>query len=146
MNASNDINKMLYIDIQMSEMTESNNFEVEETEQKKPKERKFLKNRWNILMKDEEGKVILNKSYKSHVDMIKCPLNHITSRQLMYYYLRGRDKLKSEEKNKRKSKFNIKITKLSKDYIEPVQEKTDDEDDEGFENEIYMRNEHIKIL
>lgn len=145
MNASNGINKTLYIYIEMSEMTESQIFEVEKTEPKKPKkERIFLKNRWNIEMKNDAGDIILNKSYKSHVDMVKCPLNHITSRQLMYYYLRGRDKLKSEEKMKRKSKFNIKITKLGKDYVEPInehkQEKTDDEKEEEFENEIYLRN------
>jgi hypothetical protein len=110
----------------MCEMTETPNCEMMKVERK---ERKFLKNRWNIEMKDDSGNVILNKSYKSHVDMVKCKLNHISSRQLMYYYLRGRDKLKTEEKVQRKSKFNIKITKLGKDYIEPLNDPVNEVDE-----------------
>jgi hypothetical protein len=97
--------------------TQSENINLVKTEVKERKERIFLKNRWNIIMKDDEDNVILDKSYKSHVDIIKCDLNHITSRQLLYYYLIGREKKnvqEFEEKTLRKSKYNIKITKIKK--------------------------------
>jgi hypothetical protein len=102
----------------MTEIQDSDliNEVLKPTQRKERKERKFLKDRWHILLNDDEGNAILDKSYKSHVDIIKCELNQISSRQLLYYHLKGYEKIRkndNEEKTSRKLKYNIKITKLN---------------------------------
>ena len=117
---------------EMSEMSEINYIETEkigivlkERKERKESKERIMKNfRWNIVMKDKEGSILLDKNYKSHLDMMRCEENPITSRQVLYYYLKGIDVVTS---GKRNSKYNIKIIKLNK--IENIKINSFDEKD-----------------